>query len=528
MAGKKVTLDAMIKRADFAQQAEAPAIELGEKLIIEQISSKSPFLRFLRKPDFQRETNHWSPEQVATLVKSFASGELIPSLILWKSSAYVFVIDGAHRLSALKAWVENDYGDGTESFKFFGGKISTQQKRHADATRKLVEKAVGRFSDFKSMSGDDLEADTAAAKTAATIFTRSLHIQWIQGSQEVAESSFFKINSQGTALDLVEEMLLKNRKTSYAIAARSVVRAGTGHKYWSGFSKEAQKNIEDAALRLNNLLFQPDVTEPIKTLDLPLGGTSSSIDALKMLIDIFSIMDGSVDSRKSIEALAPDVDGTQSLALLRRAQRVAGRLTGNDAPSLGLHPAVYFYTERGKHSRFLFLGVFKAVADSVRNNNSKWFQDFSRARKALEKMLVERKSLVNQGLANINSNQRIDRVANLLRELVTTLGDGKKVGDQQILTYLGLAGKAGNLRIIDAPRGFSDDTKSAIFLQDALKVAVRCSICGGYLDASRRFPTTISNPDARVAKGHWTMPSFPIHSVTRGSKASTPTPPPAS
>ena len=154
-------------------------------------------------------------------------------------------------------------------------------------------------------------------------------------------------------------MLLKNRKTSYAISARSVVRAGTGHKYWSGFSKDTQRDIEETALRLNNLLFQPDVTEPIKTLDLPLGGTSSSIDALKMLVDIFSIMDGSVDSRKSIEALNPDADGSESFALLRRAQKIAGRLTGNDAPSLGLHPAVYFYTERGKHSRFLFLGVFR-------------------------------------------------------------------------------------------------------------------------------------------------------------------------
>jgi hypothetical protein len=364
-----------------------------------------------------------------------------------------------------------------------------------------VEKTVGRFSDFKAVSGDDLEADTETAKIAANIFMRSLHIQWIQGSQEVAESSFFKINSQGTVLDPVEEMLLRHRKTSYAIAARSVVRAGTGHKYWSSYSKNTQKDIEDAASKLNKLLFQPDVKEPIKTLDLPLGGTSSSIDALKVLIDIFAIMDGSVDSKKGIEALGEDSDGSQSLALLRRAQKVAGRMTGNDAPSLGLHPAVYFYTERGKHSRFLFLGVLKAVADAIRNNNGKWFQEFSHARKTIEKILVERKSVVNQGLANINSRQRIDRVSNLLRELVKSIKEGKKISDQNLLNFLGLSGKAGSLQIIDAPQGFSDDTKSAIFLQDALKGAMRCKICAGYLDASKAISYDHVKPLRQGGKG---------------------------
>jgi len=498
----RVTLDAMIKRADFAQQSEASSIELGDKLIIDQISSKSPFLKFLRKPDFQRETNHWSPDQVATLVKSFAHGELIPSLILWKSNSFIFVIDGAHRLSALKAWVENDYGDGVESIRFYGGTISADQKRLAEATRKRVENTVGRFSDFKAMSGDELDSGTAMAKLATNIFTRSLHIQWIQGSQEVAETSFFKINSQGTVLDPVEEMLLRHRKTSYAIAARSVVRAGTGHKYWSSFEKERQKEIEEEASRLNNLLFQPDVKEPIKTLDLPLGGVSSSVEALKILIDIFTIVDGgAVDSRKVMDKLVPDVDGTESLAALRRTRKVVARMTGNDGASLGLHPAVYFYTERGKHSRFLFLGVLKTIADAVRNNNSGWFKKFSISRKRVEKVLVDRKSIINQGLANINSKQRIDRVANMLSSLVERGVDDAKVTDQDLLGFLGLTGRAGSLKIIDAPEGFSDDTKSAAFLHDALRVAMKCGVCSGYLDASKAVSYDHVTPKRDGGKG---------------------------
>lgn len=75
---KRVVLDAMIKRADFAQQSKSATLELSSTLKLSEISSASPVSKFLRKPDFQRETNHWSPLQVAGLIKSFVSGELIP------------------------------------------------------------------------------------------------------------------------------------------------------------------------------------------------------------------------------------------------------------------------------------------------------------------------------------------------------------------------------------------------------------------------------------------------------------------
>src|SRR4051794_11511525 len=48
----------------------------------------------LRKPGFQRETNHWTPVQVVSLIQCFVEGDLIPSVILWSSPTSVFVIDG--------------------------------------------------------------------------------------------------------------------------------------------------------------------------------------------------------------------------------------------------------------------------------------------------------------------------------------------------------------------------------------------------------------------------------------------------
>lgn len=480
MAGK-VVLDAMIRRADFAHQAESLAIELGSTLKLNEITGNSPAAKFLRKPDFQRETNHWAPNQVANLIQSFVSGELIPALILWKSESFVFVIDGAHRLSALKAWVENDYGDGHHSSAFYSGNIPSDQRRIAERSRRLVERTIGRYSDFVAMTEQQLESEPEKAKLHSVIFSRSLHVQWVQGNQDVAESSFFKINSQGTSLDSTEELLLKNRRKSYAIASRSIVRAGSGHKYWSRFDGKIREEIESCASKCFEILFEPDVEEPIKTLDLPVGGTVSPVDALKMLIDVFGHIDGEADAKKKIASLKDDQLGQETLNTLKAALKLANRISGNSPGSLGLHPAVYFYTERGKHSRFLFLGIIRVIADAIRNNDAKWFKRFTKVRAQVEHILLTRKSLINQGLANVNSSQRVERVSNLFRFLIRSLESQEEIDDQKILAALGLKGQAGDLKIIDAPKGFSTDVKSAAYLQTALETAPKCCVCGGYL-----------------------------------------------
>src|ERR1700722_13899041 len=97
---QRVSLDAMIRREDLAREAkDEPNGELVRELSISSLGPEALIRRLLRKPEFQRETNHWSPEQVAKFLKSFVDGDVIPSIILWRSTNYVFVIDGAHRLS---------------------------------------------------------------------------------------------------------------------------------------------------------------------------------------------------------------------------------------------------------------------------------------------------------------------------------------------------------------------------------------------------------------------------------------------
>jgi hypothetical protein len=105
MPGQAVNLDALIPREDFEVESSEPAVPpstLGNTMKATELDHTGFTYNVLRKPDFQRETADWEPEKVAQLIQSFLEGDLIPSVILWRSpkSGNIFVIDGTHRLSA--------------------------------------------------------------------------------------------------------------------------------------------------------------------------------------------------------------------------------------------------------------------------------------------------------------------------------------------------------------------------------------------------------------------------------------------
>jgi hypothetical protein len=491
---QRVHLDAMIPREDFAVEGKEFVLDLFPSLRIADLVSDSPILKLLRKPDFQRETNHWTPEQVCTFVQSFLDNEVIPSLILWKSPNFIFAIDGGHRLSALRAWMEDDYGDLTISGVFYSGAISKEQKRIANRTRKLIESKIGRFSTLRGLveSGGNSEQE----RRAKLLFTRVITVQWVQGTAAAAESSFYKINTQGTPLDEIEEMLIRNRRKPIAISARAILRAGSGHKYWSSFPLETRDVIEKISHDLFNLLFEPESDPPIKTLDLPFGGALSPLDALSVLVEFLTITTGeeeSVSARRgapekqrlrTIGEYSDDPDGTDTIEVLTKALEILSRITGNSHGSLGLHPAVYFYNEQGKHSRFLFLAMTMLIAEKLRNNDGVFFQKFTKARAGLETFLIENKSLIGILLQNMSRGQRVPNTRDLLAYLVAEFSVGNAVTPVMAIARLGLRGRVFD---VDAahPTYFSDDVKSMAFIQKALESALKCPICEGRLDPNK-------------------------------------------
>lgn len=478
---KRVSLDGMIPRADFGQADKVNDLaDLFKEFPLSYLSADAPIFKLLRKPDFQRETNHWSPDQIATFVESFLDKEVIPSLILWKSPMYIFVIDGGHRLSALRAWMTDDYGDRTISEAFYDHEISQQQKDIGQYTRNIVESRIGRYTTL------DKQVDAIPlVPRANTMFTRALTVQWVYGSPDVAESSFFKINSQGTPLDDTEGMLIKNRKKPIAIAARAILRAGGGHKYWSAFKEDQQAQIKSLAAQFHDLLFDPEAETPVKTLELPLGGSIAPLDALSLLIDFLTIASSKQKQVLTIDKYPDDETGEGTISVLKNSLQVMNRLTGNTPGSLGLHPAVYFYNERGRYARFLFLGMVSLISEKIRNNDSVFFKKFTQSRGAVEAFLLSNKSLITYALTNMSKAQRALKVKELFEVLVSNTNDGKTLSALDAFILIGMSGRILEVNLPQQTPQITDDSKSMVFIKAALEKALKCPVCNGLLDPKK-------------------------------------------
>ena len=482
---KRVNLDAMIPRADFGDLNLSANQERIASLGLDALQSESPIFKTLRKPDFQRETNHWTARQIVDLVKSFVDDELVPSLILWDSKTFIFVIDGGHRLSALKAWIADDYGDGSISMAFYRGAISKDQKSAGKQARNLIEREVGRFTDLRALVAESSAYDHARLVRANRMFRRTLQLQWVVGTKEVAESSFYKINSQGTALDTVETSLIKNRRKPIAIAARSIVRAGTGHRYWADFELSAQQSLIKHSEELYAVLFEPEVDSPIKTLELPLGGSVSPVDAYALLIEFLEIAGRPGNERKLIHEYDDDITGSDTINVLKRTMAVVRRMTTNSGGSLGLHPAVFYYSVRGKHNKFLFLGMVELISRQVKNNNDDFFFKFTSSRSQIEAFLIKHKALITLLLQNLHNKVRTESMAKLFSYLMNAYGAREEVTVESALSHLGIEGKVYDLKFAPASKDFSEEAMSETYVGRAIQSALKCPACDGLLDPRR-------------------------------------------
>lgn len=347
---------------------------------------------------------------------------------------------------------------------------------------------------FESKSFSTVSAGRSTAETTAPPilgrlgnFTQSsIQAQWVQGDAAKAESSFFKINTQGTALDDTEELLLRNRERSCAIAARSIVRSGTGHKYWSKFAAEKQAEIEERAKELNELLFRPELNQPIKTLDLPLGGAVSPLNALHLLMRLICISETPQGEKiPSIEAFPIDEDGSKTIHALESSLKVVRRISGHSPESLGLHPAVYFYSDRGKHNADLFLGICYLIRVKLANNDDAFFKKWVKGRRAVEDYLFLKKSLITQIMQYTGSKNRVERARDVFEFLIKKAAAGEPIEDGGVLEAAQLESDFINVKAKPKKGAITDDTKAQVFLSTAMANALTCPLCKGYMEPAK-------------------------------------------
>ncbi|OGO21713.1 MAG: hypothetical protein A2Z28_01635 [Chloroflexi bacterium RBG_16_51_9] len=500
MPTSRVNLDALIKREEFAvistDQHTYPTNP--QTLQISELEPDRVWHQLLRKPDFQRETANWDSGRVAELIESFAKGDLIPALIFWKAnSGNLFVIDGAHRLSALIAWVLDDYGDKEISLNFFQNYIPLEQVKSAERTRKLVKESVGSYQELKAALRNPDNSSAERVQLAKNVFGIAIQLQWVVGDSATAEKSYFKINRQAVTIDPTELSIIESRRKPNALATRALIRAGTGHKYWSAFPDKIQKDIEKTAREIYDTLFKPQIETPLRTLDIPIAGRGYSGESVKMVFDFVNLVNNvspvmwqnktTAKSKKKSGVVTPrvlpdDQDGLQTLQYLREVRKVATRIGSNDPSSLGLHPIVYFYGATGRFLPMTFLAVVAFVKDLESNVS---FAKFTRVRSQFEDFLLEHRAFVNQiGHEVIGGEKRVQTTILMYQILFEGLTRGDSV--EQIIGQMKSHTELKFLRETTTEdkeygKDFSTETKSTVYLREAIDKSLRCTICNARL-----------------------------------------------
>jgi hypothetical protein len=475
---QKLFLDALISRDDFDIQDESHTSQGPHKTTLSYTDFEIPgfFFSSLRKPDFQRETNEWDAEKVKDLIESFLDGDLVPAIILWKyADSYTFVIDGAHRISAIAAWVNDDYGDGKVSRKFFENSIPENQIEVARKARELINRSIGAFKDFKEALYDAENAPIHVRRRLKNFGTRAIQLQWVDGDSKKAESSFFKINQKSTPISDTEIQILESRRQPSGICSRAILRGGQGFKYWDKFDDEISMQIQDLALDIHSLIFKPEFSTPIKTLDLPLGGKNHAVSSLSMVFELVRMLDK--------DTLAEDNDGKQTLDLLKKIKRLLQRVNDNVPFSLGLHPIVYVYTNSGNFRVSCFHALIKFVE---RLENEKKLDIFTKNRADFETILLNTEPHIRKIVRDARqANKAILPLTDFYSDVLDKLRNGYCAED--VLAQINSASESSNLAVdqgslFDAEiNTFSKATKSSAFLLEAIANASKCRICGGLL-----------------------------------------------
>jgi hypothetical protein len=494
----KVTLDALIPREDFEISETTNPGKKKDTISIEDLKSDSFFIQFIRKPDFQRETNEWDDGKIVQFVESFLNGDLIPAIILWRSpTGYIFVIDGSHRLSTLIAWINDDFGDGKISKLFYDGIIPEEQIEIGELTRKAIRKNLGAYDDFKLALSHPEKVKPEVVIRAKNLAALAIQLQWVEGDVKTAESSFFKINQQAAPIDTTELKLLEARKKPNCIAARSIIRGGKGHKYWSKFSSENQQIIQDLAKEIHQILFRPRLETPIKTLDLPIAGKLYSPHTLPLVFEFVNITNNLPANFK--EVLKDDENGDATIQYLRQSRKVAQRINSVHPSSLGLHPIIYFYSPEGNHR----IGSFHAIATLLLEmEKSNLFNLFTKHRKEFEEVLKQYEDLVQQISRRYRTAlNSFNHIKLFLLKVLTGL-EGGQPRDKVVASII--ESKEFNFLFISPANPdvsspeFSRNRKSAVFIKEALDNSPKCAICGGYI---HRNSITIDHKERREDGG---------------------------
>jgi len=400
-------------------------------------------------------------------------------------------------VSALIAWVNDDYGAGEISNKAWGQAVPPEQKRLHDETKKLIDFEIGSYAQLYDFGlNPEHTSELDKRRRGKAIATMQLSIQKVEGDATVAEESFYKINSNSVAIDQTELDMIRARKKPNAIAVRALIAAGKGYKYWEDFPNA--KEIEAKAAEGYQLLFGEAFDIGPQSPDLPRAGQPYSSDAFKMVLDLVNMFNGITSAMWThkppakkkgaavVTRLPNDADGAATLkylgAVIAKSQIAVG---GPDySGSLGLDQGVYAYGATGNVHPAAYLASLRFA---VELNDSNRLIDFSVVRKDFEDFLVRYKIFINKlGHSKGSRTRSLESIVQMYRLLLEMMLKGER-SNEKIVAALQADPmlKDLNFPIKDEPepirKRFSKSAVRAKVVMETLGSRPACPECGARL-----------------------------------------------
>ena len=516
-----VNLDALIQREDFiAPSDDSTGAGEGGKSSCSttDLTRGESFYETLRKPDFQRETAAWTPSAVCDFIEAFVNLDLIPAVICWQSPARLtFIIDGAHRLSAIIAWILDDYGAGARSVQFYG-KVPSEQEATHEKTRKLVNKRVRSYQEWRHETGNPGSIPEIGQRVRALAHAK-IPLLWVPGTDATkAEKAFFTINQSAVEIDATELKILNARSKPNAVAARTIVRNATGTKYWQSFSPDGQKAVVETGRAVYAALYRPPLEKPPRSEELPVAGHGYGYQTLPLIFDLVNIAnrlpveDATQNKKKYLTPQGHAVPEEEpTIRVIKETARLVRRITGTNAASLGLHPGVYFYSPNIRHQPTAVLAVayFLMHLESVDG-----FIEFTQHRAAFEDFLLNHKMYINQLTVRHGSMAKgYDHIFDYYLFVYEQICKGSTEG--QVESALAKSDKYQTL-VKERPvlsrkaKAFSQDAKNVKLLSDVLDRSFICNLCKARIDKKAMQLDHIDDKSlggvADLDNGQWAHP----------------------
>lgn len=549
----KVHLDHLIPRESLRwieQQQESYSTLLSRRTAMTRLPYKDlidrgdmiPIVQLLRKPDFQRETSAWSPQDCVNLLESIVNGLIIPSLIVWKSpeNNFLYILDGAHRISVMRAWILDDWGDKAPEDYYERHEYYDEIRHAAQTARDMVKAKIGSYEDFCQAGKDYLEASKQGAprdvlgekKFARALFYMEMnmeagfHIQEVAGDYNVAEASFLRINQSGQPLDDWETTLIENRNSSFARVVMSVANAGAG-RYWPVNTPDDSLNtsvqaISQVSRDLHRLLFVPPMKTPIHDANVPFIAASKYFPKHAYLLELFPV----IMKTEDVEGLfARDKDAPAETVvfngqdLMERTTAAFAHLTGdsNNPLSLSLVPLFYFYTDIGRYVRSSLYGfltwIMSGNDDAIRTRKV----IFSAHRGRFEQVIFAN-DIAGAITRKAGSGPRAtDATMQFYQKLLELLIEDSssveaKPFQARLTKIMSELTTPSQRQSENKGRVFTTSQKNKINLREIFKSAIRCEICEGVLDLRLgvQYDHTVRFADTRRTDVRGGRPTHPF------------------